>query len=157
MGATNLVTTLREQGLGSSFRADRTYFISTVPQPAYSMYETILKVAGNTGEVLYTSYERTPVEAVMNHIAVTRCAVSNGTVALSKDVISDFKPTQIYDILVAKMGLSNANISLNSEFNQMLLRMSGINYPPKRSLYVIFILLGIFAIVSYGIFKLFTK
>lgn len=157
MSTKNLVTTLAKPGIGSSFKssAGKSYFISTVSRQG--RYETIVKEAGPAYRpILSPQIADNSVEAVMNHIAITRLCITDSPAEWNTGALAGYLPYQLKDFLDSQMQTPQHGAPILNEYNHNLLSMAGINYPPKRSPVVLFMLVCVIAGIFYGLYKLFS-
>jgi hypothetical protein len=157
MDTINLVTTLSFTGIGSSFKnsAGKSYFVSTVSRQGH--YETIVKEAGLTNlPILRPQIGGDSVEAVMNHIALTRMCITDSPNEWKADALTGYLPNQLKEFQDSQMQAPPYGAPIQNEYNHNLLSMAGINYPPKRSPVGLIILVCIIAGIVYGLYELFT-
>lgn len=142
MNIKNILTTLREHNIGTSFTKDRDYFVSTVyqkeMQPSYPYnYSTIIKVVGQSFEPICVLNADSPKEAMMNHIALARIAISLDKDYWNEAAVEEYLPTELIGLLDKENASQQPN-SFLSEYCQMFLQMSGLNYNKKRSIWNFF-------------------
>jgi hypothetical protein len=165
METQNLITTLADSGIGSSFKitsainhTTKNYFVSTVWHASVSLFETIVKESA----VQVSRYLHLPivssdsVEATMNHIALTRMCVTTDPAQWGEKIIDEFRPEKLKELLDSQMELPLNSSPLMNEYTHILLSMAGINYPPKRSPARLIIIVCVIAGIGYGSYKLFT-
>jgi hypothetical protein len=152
MSSTDIVTTLTNSGIGSSFRLSTTgYFISTVSQHGY--FETIVKESGLTKQPVFRPrINKNPADATMTHIALTRMCTSESPAQWDADSIDGYLPNQLRDLLDSQMQAPVDGVPLVNEYNHNLLTMAGIGYPPKKSKAGLIILAAIIITVLFLIF-----
>ncbi len=121
----NLKTTLSHTGVASSFSNDGNFIISTVK--TRSGFETVLKIQGQFNEFICLLGSLNSKNAIENHIAMTRMAISSETKDWTKENAFKFSPNVIRDS-IEKMSLQYDPTNLNCEFCEQFLLMSGINY-----------------------------
>jgi hypothetical protein len=121
----NLITTLSRTGIASSFSNNGNYIISTVKTG--SGFETILKTQGQFNSFICLIGALSTKDAMDNHIAMTRMAVSSDSKDWTKENAFQFSPKVIRNG-VEKMDLEYDSSNLNCEFCEQFLLMSGINY-----------------------------
>ena len=130
MGGNELRTTISASGIGTSFIHDdgRTYFVSTVENPAGSArYETLIKIAHEQAPPICLVDAASPKDAVINHIAVSRMAVSSDRANWSENSAVGFVPVTIINLLESSKSEADP-ARLDSEYSKTLLSMSGLNY-----------------------------
>lgn len=137
MDVENLVTSLRENSLGTSFTKDVDYFVSTVKQkesqPSYPYnYATIIKKVGMSFSPICVLDANTPREAMINHIALARVAISLDKDSWNEAVVQEYFPTELIGLLDSEK-LSQEPNSFQSEYCQLLMQMSGLNCKQKSS------------------------
>lgn len=137
MNDVNILTTLREHNIGTSFTKDSDYFVSTVfqkeMQPSYVYnYSTIIKVAGQTFEPICVLNADSPKEAMMNHIALTRVAISLDKENWNEVVVKEYLPTGLTELLDKEKASQEPKTFL-SEYCQLLMQMSGLNCNKKTN------------------------
>ena len=126
----NIRTTLNHKGIGTSFNHfdGSTYFVSTIESPFVSNeFETIIKISHKTLSKINNIISHNSRDAVINHIAVTRMAISNEISQWSEEIAVDFVPLKLIELMDAE-GLHKDEASLSSDYCEGLLRMSGLNY-----------------------------
>jgi hypothetical protein len=126
----NLKTSLGPFGIGTSFEKDKAYFISTAESPPSSgRYETLIKFLGQEVIPIIVIVSTSPKDAVANHIGMARMAISMNRQDWSEEDTKDFIPN---DLIKFNESLNLDSLSLNSNYVDSLLRVSGINYPIKN-------------------------
>lgn len=135
MDVENLATSLRENSIGTSFTKGVDYFVSTVNQkklqPSYPYnYVTIIKKAGMSFSPICFLNADTPKEAMANHIALTRAAISLDEGGWNDAAANEYLPAE----LIGMLDSDKSNLeptSFKSEYCQLLMQMSGLNYQKK--------------------------
>ncbi len=132
----NLKTTLSKQGIGTSFERDQVYFVSTVFQKDHpyltspiSKYSSQIKLAGPKYvlEPIVALLAENPKQAMMNHIALARMAISEDRTLWSEKFAEGFLPTHLADSF-ENIGLSHEPDDFTSPYCQFLLKAAGLNY-----------------------------
>jgi hypothetical protein len=132
MNVQNLVTTLRQHRIGTSFAKGVGYFVSTVYKEQCHGYETIIKEAGIASGPLCLLYAKSPKDAMINHIALSRAAISmDEVIRLNEAVVKDYFPTELIEMLDKDNASQEPNTFL-SEYCHSLIQMSGLNYKQSR-------------------------
>ena len=139
----NLRTTLNRFGIGTSFSKDQDYFISTTESPySPNLYETIIKVVGVNVIPIVVLLSSNPKDATLNHIAMTRMAISLNKNDWNEIATEDFIPHIIAKELDKSMPSEPYN--LKSGYIESLLEMAGLPISDKPSLmHQSFYILGI--------------
>jgi hypothetical protein len=118
-------TTINPHGIGTSLTKDKNYFISTVESPPTSgRYETIVKLSGVNVIPILVIVSYSIKESVKQHISLSRMVISMNVSDWNVDNVNLFTPKDLIDSLPINLDSS----SINSEYVDTLLRMSGLNY-----------------------------
>lgn len=138
--AKNLRTTLAPTGIGTSFQMSsnsgetHVYFVSTTQIPGTRYAESIVKIAGPTGRLMLPpKISECTAEGASNHIALARMCVSNDPSKWANEDIENYVPSQIIAFVAQHNKVPADTDSLANQFNDLMLRMSGLNYPDDVS------------------------
>ena len=124
----NVVTTARNNSIGTSFETKKAYFVSTVSKG--DQYETVIKAHMST-HIYFHVLAETPIDAVINHVATSRMATSLDENDWRLNAMMSYKPNHLLDFLNTQNTNKFPN-DFSSDYCQHLLRMSGLNYVTKH-------------------------
>ncbi len=125
-------TTLNKFGIGSSFVKDQSYFVSTTENPPNSgRYESILKVLGGSPMPIVDLVSLNPKAATLNHIAITRMAISINRGDWDAKTAKEFSLDSLAEGLNEQ--IPETSETLDSDCCKKLLEASGINYKSSRN------------------------
>ena len=126
----NIKTTLTFTGINTTFNHfdGRSYLVSTVQTPlGLNQFVTTAKVANSALPSIFSISANNTKDATINHIAVSRMAISTKMPEWSEDIAIDFVPITLVELMDSEVLLLD-EISLRSDYCESILRMSGLNY-----------------------------
>lgn len=146
----NLITTVRKEAIGSSFKATENYFVSTVNQKKMqsnypTKYSTVIKKSGASFQPLLILNTDSAAEAVANHVALIRMSASVDISDWSKKKVVDFQPKVIMNEVDTESKIPN---NFSSDYCQSLLVMSQINIvKPNHTPLIILVVIIVIGVV----------
>lgn len=130
MFSDDIRTTLNKNGIGTSFtHSNKTsYFVSTVENPPDSnQYESLIKVSHKRVIPIFLITSNNIKDAVINHIATSRMAISNDVKNWNEETAIDFVPLKLVE-LFKSIEIEEKNRGFDTEYCKSMLMSSGLNY-----------------------------